>query len=268
MAIITISSDLGENNYSFAMLHASLKREFPQDDIIPLYQQNDVYDIESMAYHLMGGVALFPKETIHLAFCKYSLTQYHLILVHVQGQYILTSDNGLCSAIDGYEAMPLYRYPSTMMQFDFQKYLSQYMQVIRYIRESSYSSKLESNPNYVQTKPFNTGRMLMADRLVTRVVAISLSGNIILNISQKQFQDSVGSQPFYIQFFTIKIRSISPNYMASETNNRMGAIFNEAGYMEIFMIGGHIAKLFNITKYTNNKIEIVIGHDSNSQINF
>jgi hypothetical protein len=56
--------------------------------------------------------------------------------------------------------------------------------------------------------------------------------------------------------------------MVSETNNKMGAIFNESGFLEIFMIGGNLAKLFNINKYSNNKIEIIIGTDAKNQIGF
>lgn len=269
MSFITISSDLGENNFSLSILLARLKEMFSSFQVIPLYQQDDIYDIESIAYHIRGALNVFPEKTIHLIFCKYSLTNYDLILTKINNQYIISSDNGVSSLVhDNQPEINIYKISSQLKVFEFIPYLESYTKLIQSILENNYSSLLEPNPSMIQTKPFNTGLMIYEDRIITRVVSISSTGSIILNLSKKQFYEVVQEKPFYIQFVTIKISSISPNYKASDSNNKMGAIFNEAGFLEIFMIGGHVARLFNINKYSNSKIEIIIGHDPNSQIKF
>ena len=269
MPLITVSSDLGGNNFSDSYVIERIQQKFPSYRVVSLFHQEDIYDLESIAYQIRGALNLFPPDTIHLIFCKYSLSNYHLILSKINFQYVIGSDNGVSSLLHDYELDPeYYKYIGQLSEFNLEKYIDSYCEVIDSILKKNYSQVLDPNPTIVQTKPFNTGLIIQPDRIITRVVSISSTGSLILNLTKKQFYDTVQDQSFYIQFVTIKISKISPNYTASETNNKMGAIFNEAGFLEIFMIGGHVAKLFNINKYSNNKIEIIIGDDSNRQIKF
>lgn len=269
MPLITVSSDLGGNNFSDSYIIERIQQKFPSYRVVSLFHQEDIYDLESIAYQIRGALNLFPPDTIHLIFCKYSLSNYDLILSKINSQFVIGSDNGVSSLLHDYDLDPeYYKYIGQLSEFNLEKYVDLYCAVLDSIFKQSYSQILESSPTIVQTKPFNTGLIIQPDRIIARVVSISSTGSLILNLTKKQFHDTVQDQSFYIQFVTIKISKISPNYTASETNNKMGAIFNEAGFLEIFMIGGHVAKLFNINKYSNNKIEIIIGDDSNRQIKF
>lgn len=267
MAVITVSSDLGENNYCSAALMSAFKEVFKSQVVIELFHQRDTHDMESMAYQIIGALNQFSDNTIHIVFSKYSLVRYHLIGLRLKNQFILSSDNGLISLLNDIDYQTeVYQFPSSLSSFDFYYYLQHFLKTTQGILDNTINGTLASD--YIQLKPLNTGLLVTSDRIVCRVIYIYDSGNIILNIQREGFESAVGKNPFYILFHTVKIRAISVNYMITETNNRMGAIFNESGFLEIFMVGGNIAKLFGINKYSNNKIEIIIGHDTDRQIEF
>ncbi len=269
MSIVTISSDLGENNYKLAALRASFIEKFPSFSINYLYQQEDKFDIESMAYQILGATHSFPEKSIHIIFCQYSITRYSLLLLKFKNHYIISSDNGIVSFFSNLDYdIEVYHLESRLEEYDFKGYVEQYIEALRLLNNHEYISKLQRTNSYLQTKPFSTGLVIQPDRIVARVLKIYESGNLVLNLTKMEFDSVIAQSSFFISFQTVKIRSISKNYNVTETNNRMGAIFNDIGFLEIFMIGGHVAKLFNINKFSNNKIEIVLDHDSNRQIKF
>ncbi|MFY7862008.1 MAG: SAM hydroxide adenosyltransferase, partial [Chitinophagales bacterium] len=100
-----------------------------------------------------------------------------------------------------------------------------------------------------------------------RIFVITHHGNLILNIQKETFIQAVQSSNFQIEIRTQAITNLSRKYHSNHRNN-IGAIFNDTGYLEIFMVGGNLAQIFHFDKYSNNKITIKIGHDSRSQINF
>lgn len=265
---ITLLSDLGENNFSVAGLQYFFTEAFPARTVLNLYHQSDSFDIESLAYQLYGALHTFPEYSIHVLFCKKVNIPNQLLISKIKNQYVISPNNGILSVLHEEINTETFLFHSTKDNYEYQGFVQEYIQLIQWIESGEYSHKLDKAPNILQMKPLNTGLMISEDRIIARVIAILSTGNIVLNLKERDFNKVVSNQRFYIQFLTIRISHISNGYQHSNTNNKMGALFNEAGFLEIFMIGGSVAELFNINKYTNNKIEIVIGDSSNSQVNF
>lgn len=269
MRIISISTDLGENNFGLAQFQARLTSSFPQSQILNLFHHSESFDVESIAYHIYGAIKTFPEESIHLIYCKYSISKFNLLISKINQQYIITPNNGLFSLLHSidYNAK-VYSLEYGDIPFDYTNYQSNFLKGLNLIFEDKYAAQLNEINTFVQSKPFNTDLVFSDDRIITRVLYTDKLGNIILNILEEDFYQYLDGKAFHILFHMVKIDVLSPNYMTSYNTNRIGAIFNEAGFLEIFMIGGNLSKLFNINKWTNNKFEIYKDNDTNRQINF
>lgn len=269
MNIISISSDLGENNFGLAQFQAVIKSKFPQTKIVDLFHHSEVYDVESIAYQILGAINTFPENSIHVIYSKYSISKYNILITKILNQYIVAPNNGLISLIHFLDYnSKVYSLEYTDDNFQFSIYQRNFFLAIDLIVNDTVSTKLNEIIAFIQSKPFNTDLSIIEDRIITRVLHTDKLGNIILNIQRDDFFNHLDNRAFYLLFHTIKIFQLSPNYTTSYNNNRIGALFNETGFLEIFMIGGNLAKLFNISKWTNNKFEIFIDNDTNRQINF
>ena len=268
MSIISLSSDLGENNFNIAQLKTAIYRRFPESKLIDLYHQSEAYDIESIAYQVLGAIETFPEESIHVIYGMYSVSKYDILITKIQNQYIIAPNNGLLSLIHfmDYQA-PIYSLSYPSEPFTYKTYREQVLNAMDVILQNQLKT-LSETISIAHSKPFNTDLAILDNRIITRVIHTNTQGNIILNIRKDEFSQFFKDKPFYILFYTIKIYQLSPNYTTTYNNNRIGALFNETGFLELFMNGDKLSKLFNINKWTNNKFEIFIDHDTNSQINF
>lgn len=268
MSIVTLSSDLGINSYLLASWKADILSQNSQNQIIDLYHSSDVTDIEQAAIQLMGAIRSMPDGTIHLYTGMYHSRNFDLVVISLKNQYIVSSDNGLVPLLHvlDYRASIL-KYTSKLKEWDWKVYFRQYSELLKIIGQWNSQTILEPSNDYIQVKPINMGLSMRPDRIMTRIIAITTLGHIILNITQEEFYQSVQDQKFAISIHTLKIREISQSYWIDNAD-RVGALFNTAGFLELFMVGDHLASLLSYNKYSNNKIEILLGDDPNRQINF
>lgn len=268
MSILSLSTDLGHNNFNLAQIQARLKLNFPNDSIIDLFHHNEIYDIESIAYQIYGALNSFPDNSIHLVYCKYTVVKSNLLIIKIRNQFVICPNNGVLSLIHSLDFnAKIYSMDVQTEFFDLDFYISNSFKAIESVRTNTYL-QLTETVTFVQSKPFNTDLKIIESKIFTRVLHTDSLGNIILNILESEFKQAVQSKGFDILFHSIKIFQISPNYSTTFNTNKIGAIFNSAGFLELFMIGANLSKLFNINKFKSNKFEIIIHNDTNRQINF
>lgn len=260
---------MGSNHFVLAQLKAAIQRRFNEIHLIDVCHQSDVYDTESMAYQLIGAIRTFPPQSIHWLYCRYNVSNYDILIADFHQQIVIVPNNGIMSAIhflDYNAKVHNVSYPEGE-KFDLTTYQNLHFKALELAVKADYSH-LPAVVQFIQTKPFDTELSLMHDKIITRVIATDTLGNIVLNIQKHILFEHLSERAFYISFFGIKIFSLSPNYSTTYNNNRIGALFNETGFLELFMIGGNLSKLFNISKWKNNKIEIIIDNDTHREINF
>lgn len=266
MSLITLTSDLGFNNFSLAEFKAKFMNQFPENPIIDLFHHQEVYDIESIAYQILGALSTFPDHTVHIVYNKYAVQNSQLLITKIRNQYILAPNNGLVSLIH-------------FMDYNAKVFLlnnspegndvwSLWLQTVQSLLKDKIPNVAIETNQFVQTRPFNTDLHLMDDKIITRVIHTDSVGNVVLNLQKKDFYHHLNNRAFHIAFISSKIFQLSPNYATSYNQNRIGALFNPTGFLELFMIGGKLAELFNINKWKNNKFEIILDNDTNRQINF
>ena len=84
------------------------------------------------------------------------------------------------------------------------------------------------------------------------VIYIDHFGNVVTNISKKQFLDVAKGRPYEIVMKTKNIKTILPNYSSIATNEKYAiknyegeklALFNEAGFLEIAIFRSNPSKI-------------------------
>jgi S-adenosylmethionine hydrolase len=264
LSLITLTSDLGYNNFSLAEFKARFLSAFPQHQIIDLFHHHDAFDIESIGYQLLGALNTFPENSIHVVFNKYVVQNSDILILKINNQYVLTPNNGLVSLIHSLD----YNAKVFQLSFTVSNVWKSWIDAVQAILVGSIPVTAIETNQFIQTKPFNTDLHFMDDRIITRVIHTDTLGNIILNIQKEEFYHYLNNRAFYLSFIGTKIYQLSPNYSTTYNPNRIGALFNATGFIELFMIGGNLAELFNINKWKNNKFEIIIDNDTNREINF
>lgn len=261
MSILTLTSDLGENNFGLAAFKANAQIRFPEDIIIDLFHHNEIFDIESIAYQVLGALNTFPKDSIHIVYSRYTTSKSDLLIIKLLGQYVIAPNNGIVSLLYFID------YQAKVYIQKLSEEIQDYFEIVDMIKSSSVSA-LPIAPQFTHTKPFNTDLMLLEDKILCRILYVNSLGNIILNIQKEEFYQFISDRAFHILLVNIKLFQFSPNYSVAYNPNRIGALFNATGFLEVFMIGGNLAELFNMNKWKNNKIEIYIDNDTNREINF
>ena len=88
MSIISLSSDLGNNNFALAEFKASIAQRFSQHQVLDLFHNQEVYDIESIAYQLLGALNTFPEGSIHVVYNKYAVQNSDILITKLNNQFI------------------------------------------------------------------------------------------------------------------------------------------------------------------------------------
>lgn len=266
MGIITLTSDLGSNNYALAAYKAQCVHHFPQHQVLDLFHHDEIHDVESIAYQLIGALATFPPKTIHLIQLKYTDVRPELLIVELQQQYIIAPNNGILSLLHflDYSAKVYQVLKEGQGMPSWQTAINMCTALI----EGQLPSPAYETNQFIQTRPFNSELHFLDDKILCRVLHTDSVGHTVLNIQKTDFYDYMQDRAFYISFIGTKIFQLSPNYATTYNPNRIGALFNETGFLELFMVGGNLAELFNINKWKNNQFEIVIDHGTHREINF
>jgi S-adenosylmethionine hydrolase len=98
MPIITLTSDLGTQDFYLAAIKGTLHSNLMDIQVIDITHQIPSFDIFKAAETLRHSYHFFPEGTIH---CVLVNTQSHLktpiLLCKYQGHYFIGPDNGLFS---------------------------------------------------------------------------------------------------------------------------------------------------------------------------
>ncbi len=107
---------------------------------------------------------------------------------------------------------------------------------------------------YLDKQKIGTHRFVLNDNnsLKGHVIYIDHFGNVVTNITKKQFLEVAKGRPYEIQMKTKNIKTILPSYSAIAISDKYPiknyegeklAIFNEAGYLEIAIFRSNPSKI-------------------------
>lgn len=255
MSIITLTTDYGLKDHFVGALKGKIISEFPEVNIIDVSHDIDPFNILETSYIIGAAYSSFPKGTVHIIGVDSERNKENQhIAIQWNDHYFIGADNGVLSILTQKVV------PQKMVSITIHDRLHNeatdldvFVKVACHLAKGGLLNVI--GKEITQLKPV-TGLQatVTADHKAIKghVIYIDHFGNVVTNISKKQFLDIAKGRPYEIVMKTKNIKTILPHYSAIATNENYSmknyegeklAIFNEAGFLEIAVFRSNPSKV-------------------------
>lgn len=245
MSIITLTTDYGLKDHFVGALKGKILSEYSDATIIDISHHIDPFNTVEASYIIGAAFSSFPKGTVHLIGVDMELNKENLhIVMQWNDSFFIAADNGILSMLSQkivpqkIVAINIHdRLPSDASGLDV------FVKVACHIAKGGLLNVIGKEISTI--KQITELKAVASDDnnlLKGHVIYIDHFGNVITNISKKQFLEVAKGRPYEIIMKTKNIKTILPNYSAIASSDKYPiknyegeklAIFNEAGFLEI-----------------------------------
>jgi S-adenosyl-L-methionine hydrolase (adenosine-forming) len=256
MALLTLTSDIGPQDYLVAAVKAQLLRVNAEFNIIDVSHSISPFNYPQAAYICRSAFHNFPDFTYHLILVNlFEKRPDQLLFAFHQNQYFLCADNGLLNMIlEGRPEMIL-GIPLDKMATKNTIYCAEIMAktVNRLLQGESIKNIGTADINYTEK---NHLRPLLDNNWIEgQIIFIDNFENVIVNITRDQFEEQRKGRSFRIVFRRDEmIDRISETYADVPQGEKL-ALFNSAGYLEIAINKGNAAGLFGLHGFSEKRAQ-------------
>lgn len=232
MALFTLTSDLGTEDYYVAAVKGKILKSCPDAVVIDISHHIRPFDIRQAGYVLHNAYKHFPDGTIHLVNVSSDKVQTkRYILVRFNNHFFIAPDNGLLSlVIDTPELIVSIATDDSMASsFPLLDIISTYAcRLANGESMESLGEKAEQMQSARLLRP-----VIHEDVISGVIVFIDHYGNAIVNIRQSDFNELGKGKNFVLQLrHNESIRRVSKTYSDVPEGEKL-CLFNHAGYLEI-----------------------------------
>jgi S-adenosyl-L-methionine hydrolase (adenosine-forming) len=251
MPLLTLTSDIGHQDYLVAAVKAQLLQIDPAFTIIDISHNIAPFNYPQTAYICRSAFKNFPDFTYHIILVNlFEKKPEQLLLAFHNNQYFLCADNGLLNMI-------LEEKPEMIMGIPLEKtatknttYCAGVMgKVVDQLAKGETITNIGTpDINYVEK---NHLRPLLDNNWIEgQIIFIDNFENVIVNITREQFEQQRKGRSFRIVFKRDEvIDRISETYADVHAGEKL-ALFNSAGYLEIAINKGNAAGLFGLKGFS------------------
>ena len=273
MAIITLTSDLGQRDHYVAAVKASILSQAPQAIIVDVSHDVKSFDITAASFVVRNVWKDFPIGTVHIIGINSELTARtpHLV-IHYMGHYFIGADNGIFSLI--FDQAPDEIIEITLPQGEYWTFPMKgvFATAAAHLVRGGAIDFLGK-----RTEQFNQAMLpapsLEGDLLKGHVEYIDHYGNVYCNISKILFEQVRKKRKYSILYKRVgfAISKIS-NYYTDVVEGERLAMWSTGGRLMIAinggttMHGGGAAGLFGLA--VDDVIRIEFHGDPNSEDDF
>ncbi|MGY6561898.1 MAG: SAM hydrolase/SAM-dependent halogenase family protein [Luteibaculaceae bacterium] len=188
MAIITLTTDLGNKDYYVPAIKGIILQQSPDANIIDISNDVPSFDILKAAFLFKNSFVHFPKGTIHILSVDPDNTGLypHILLVH-QGHFIIGNDNGIFSLIFEKEPEKVFELTFMVEPLDL-KFPSRYFARAAAHLANGGTPELIGKPAKITNRKDSIGVKIVGDTLQGTIIYIDKYGNLVTNISEVAFQ--------------------------------------------------------------------------------
>ncbi|MEP7371752.1 MAG: SAM-dependent chlorinase/fluorinase [Chitinophagaceae bacterium] len=251
MPLLTLTSDIGHQDYLVAAVKARLLQIDPAFTIVDISHSISPFNYPQAAYLCRSAFKNFPDFTYHIILVNlFEKKPEQLLLAFHRNQYFLCADNGLLNMIleekpEMVIGIPLDKTAikntthcvGVMGQVVNQLAQGESIQSIG-ILDVSYTEKNHLRP------------LLDNNWIEGQIIFIDNFENVIVNITHEQFEEQRKGRSFRIVFKRDEvIDRVSESYADVQPGEKL-ALFNSAGYLEIAINKGNAAGLFGLKGFS------------------
>src|SRR5450432_411139 len=251
MAIITLTSDIGEQDYLVGAVKGVLLQIDPGFTLVDISHQLPPFNYPQAAYVCRNAFRNFPAQSFHLILVNlFEKKPEQLLLAYHNEQYLLCADNGLLNMI--LEGPPEMLIGLSMDKTSIRNTLYCTGVMGRAIQHLAAGTPLQDignpDPPYLEKNPL---RPLFGDNWIEgQIIFIDNFENVIVNITRDAFEEQRKGRSFHIVFKRDEtIDRISESYADVHEGEKL-ALFNSAGYLEIGIQKGNAAGLFGLQGFS------------------
>ncbi|MCI4443102.1 MAG: SAM-dependent chlorinase/fluorinase [Lentimicrobium sp.] len=255
MSIITLTTDYGLKDHFVGALKGKILSEYPEASIIDISHNIDAFNTVEASYIIGAAYSSFPKGTVHLigVDMEFNKENQHIVM-QWNDHYFIAADNGILSMLSQ-KIVPQKivtinihdRLPSDATDLDVFVKVACHIAKGGLLNVIGKEIKSIKQVTDLQAVAANDGSSIKG-----YVIYIDHFGNVVTNISKKQFLEVAKGRPYEIVLRTKNIKTILPNYSAIASSDKYPikyyegeklAIFNEAGFLEIAIFRSNPSKV-------------------------
>ena len=251
MPLLTLTSDIGHQDYLVAAVKAQLLQIDPAFTIIDISHNIAPFNYPQTAYICRSAFKNFPDFTYHIILVNlFEKKPEQLLLAFHNNQYFLCADNGLLNMI-------LEEKPEMIMGIPLEKtaiknttYCAGMMGKVVDQLAKGESIRNIGTPDINYTEKNHLRPLLDNNWIEGQIIFIDNFENVIVNITREQFEQQRKGRSFRIVFKRDEvIDRISESYADVQAGEKL-ALFNSAGYLEIAINKGNAAGLFGLKGFS------------------
>ncbi|MCD6010355.1 MAG: hypothetical protein K0Q79_217 [Flavipsychrobacter sp.] len=215
----------------------------PDTTIVDISHNVAQYDIQQAAYLLLSAYRHFQKGAIHVLLVDiFSGNSPKMLLAEKDGHYFIVPDNGLLPLAFDKNIERIRLCAEFEKPFLFSDWLNHAAKAI----EKIIAGDLAWLVPYNEIKGGQHSMLnAHAHGIDCGIHYIDRYGNVVLNITQKQFDEMVRNRPFKIKVMRTDITTVSKNY--NDVPEKVPLCrFNDAGFLEIALNRASAADLLGI----------------------
>ena len=251
MPLLTLTSDIGQQDYLVSAVKAQLLRVNPDFTIIDISHTIPPFNYPQAAYVCRSAIRNFPEFTYHIILVNlFEKKPEQLLLAFHNNQYFLCADNGLLTMIlEGNPEMVI-GIPLDKLAIKNTIYCTDVMGKIIHQLVNGASIQTIGIPDVPYVEKHHLRPLLDNHWIEGQIIFIDNFENVIVNITHEQFEEQRKGRSFRIVFKRDEvIDHISESYADVPEGEKL-AIFNSAGYLEIAINKGNAAGLFGLKGFS------------------
>jgi S-adenosylmethionine hydrolase len=257
MPLVTLTSDIGQQDYLIGAIKGRLLRINPALQIVDVSHSLSPFNYPQAAYVCRSAIKNFPEYTFHIVLVNmFESRPDQMLLAFHRDQYLICADNGLLGMIVEDKADIVVGIPLDKVAIKNTLYCVDV--IARAITQLSNGEPVEDigipDTDYLEK---NALRPLLGENWIEgQIIFIDNFENVVVNITQEQFEEQRKGRRFKIVFKRDEmIERISGSYADVAQGEKL-VLFNSAGYMEIAINKGNAAGLFGLKGFTGKDPQV------------
>jgi S-adenosyl-L-methionine hydrolase (adenosine-forming) len=251
MPLLTLTSDIGHQDYLVAAVKAQLLKIDPAFTIVDISHSISPFNYPQAAYICRSAFKNFPDYTYHIILINlFEKKPEQLLLAFHNNQYFLCADNGLLNMILEEKPDMVIGVPLDKMAIKNTTHCVGVMgKVVNQLAQGESIQNI-GIPDVSYTEKNHLRPLLDNNWIEGQIIFIDNFENVIVNITHEQFEEQRKGRSFRIVFKRDEvIDRVSESYADVQPGEKL-ALFNSAGYLEIAINKGNAAGLFGLKGFS------------------
>jgi len=255
MSIITLTSDIGYQDYLVGAIKGQLWQDCPGCHVADITHHISPFNLPQATYICKSAFAWYPPGAFHIVLINlFDRKADHVLLAEWNGQYIGCADNGLISMITGGQAIKVLK-----LQLDSAKpkntftIIQRFTQALKGIQNGQPWEQLGTPATDIAIKN-NLQPLTGDDYIEGQIIHIDNFENVVVNITRQQFDEHRRQRKFKIFFRRDEVITQLSETYADVAEGQKLALFNAAGYLEIAINKGNAAGLFGLQSFGRDQL--------------